>query len=80
MMSNNQGMGMDGVGMMFSLFGILYFAIALFIIVLTIVFIFKAMGFMKRKNAADQEQNELLRQLVSSNTSSRTKNDDPTSQ
>ncbi|TKD72576.1 hypothetical protein [Pseudalkalibacillus hwajinpoensis] len=79
-MSNNQGMGMDGFGMMFGLFGILYFAIALFVVVLTIVFMFKAMGYMKRKNAADQEQNELLRQLVSSNTASRmTKNDDPTS-
>ncbi|MBN8209722.1 hypothetical protein JI666_13270 [Bacillus sp. NTK071] len=78
-MSTNQGMGMDGFGMMFSLFGILYFAIALFIIVLTIVFMFKAMGYMKRKNAADQEQNELLRQLISSNTSSKmTKEDDST--
>lgn len=80
MMSTNQGMGMDGLGMMFGIFGFLYFAIALFVVVLTIVFMFKAMGYMKRKNAADQDQNELLRQLISSNTSSKmTKKDDFTS-
>lgn len=77
-MSNN---GMEGFGVLFGLFGFLYVAILLFIIVLTIVFIFKAMGFMKRKNAADQEQNELLRQLIAKQTSSgiTTSKEDPTS-
>ncbi|WP_270180656.1 hypothetical protein [Alkalihalobacillus sp. CinArs1] len=63
-MNQNQGM-MEGMGILFGLFGFLYMAIILFIVILTIVFIFKAMGFMKRKTASDQEQNELLRQLVS---------------
>ena len=73
--------GMEGFGMLFGLFGFLYVAILLFIIVLTIVFIFKAMGFMKRKNASDQEQNELLRQLVTKQTSSgiTTSKEDPPS-
>lgn len=78
MMQENPGM-MDGMGMMFGLFGFLYMAIMLFIVILTIVFIFKAMGFMKRKNASDKEQNELLRQLVSKQATKTTTNDDSTS-
>ncbi|MBF0707240.1 MULTISPECIES: hypothetical protein [Bacillales] len=79
MMSNSGGM--DGFGMLFGLFGFLYMVIILFIVVLTIVFLFKAMSYMKRKNAADQEQNELLRQLLSKQTSSSisTSKEDPTS-
>ncbi|MGG1686114.1 hypothetical protein [Pseudalkalibacillus sp. NRS-1564] len=79
MMSNSGGM--DGFGMLFELFGFLYMVIILFIVVLTIVFLFKAMSYMKRKNAADQEQNELLRQLLSKQTSSSisTSKEDPTS-
>ena len=73
--------GMEGFGVLFGLFGFLYVAILLFIIVLTIVFIFKTMSFMKRKNASDQEQNELLRQLVAKQSSSgiTMNKDDPTS-
>ncbi|MCA0992348.1 hypothetical protein [Pseudalkalibacillus hwajinpoensis] len=73
--------GMEGFGVLFGLFGFLYVAILLFIIVLTIVFIFKAMSFMKQKNASDQEQNELLRQLVAKQSSSgiTMSKDDPTS-
>ncbi|MDO6654984.1 hypothetical protein [Anaerobacillus sp. 1_MG-2023] len=79
MMSNSGGM--DGFGMLFGLFGFLYMVIILFIVVLTIVFLFKAMSYMKRKNASDQEQNELLRQLLSKQTSSSisTNKEDPTS-
>ncbi|WP_377891161.1 hypothetical protein [Alkalihalobacillus sp. R86527] len=69
MMEQNQGM-MEGMGILFGLFGFLYMAIMLFIVILSIVFIFKTMGFMKRKTASDQEQNELLRQLVSKQTKS----------
>lgn len=61
---------MEGFGVLFGLFGFLYVAILLFIVVLTVVFLFKAMGYMKRKNAADLEQNELLRQLIAKQTSS----------
>ena len=73
--------GMEGFGVLFGLFGFLYVAILLFIVVLTIVFIFKAMGYMKRKNAADEEQNELLRQLIAKQASSgiTTSKEDPTS-
>ncbi|WLR58646.1 hypothetical protein [Guptibacillus hwajinpoensis] len=73
--------GMDGFSMLFGFFGLLYMVIILFIVVLTIVFLFKAMSYMKRKNAADQEQNELLRQLLSKQTSSSisTSKEDPTS-
>ena len=60
----------DGVGVFFGLFGVLYFAIILFITVVTIVFLFKAMGYMKRKNTSDQEHNELLRQLIAKQTTS----------
>ncbi|MGA9289284.1 MAG: hypothetical protein WBV93_13170 [Anaerobacillus sp.] len=60
----------DGLGVFFGLFGVLYFAIILFITVVTVVFLFKAMGYMKRKNASDQKHNELLRQLITKQTTS----------
>ncbi|MFK3960260.1 hypothetical protein [Guptibacillus hwajinpoensis] len=80
-MSNGGDMGMEGFGVLFGLFGFLYVAILLFIVVLTVVFLFKAMGYMKRKNVADLEQNELLRQLIAKQTSSSitTSKEDPTS-
>ncbi|MCK6255708.1 hypothetical protein LCY76_03605 [Fictibacillus sp. KIGAM418] len=54
----------DALGVFFGLFGVLYVLVALFMVVLTIVFIFKAMGFMKRKNEADRLTNEKLERLI----------------
>ncbi|UZJ78359.1 hypothetical protein [Fictibacillus sp. KU28468] len=54
----------NAVGMFFGLFGVLYVLVALFMIVLTIVFIFKTMGFMKQKNEADRLTNENLERLI----------------
>lgn len=62
---------MDGVGpafeMMgafFGIFGFLYFLFILFITVLVIVFIFKAMGFMKRKNEQDRQVHATLEKIL----------------
>ncbi|QKY69107.1 hypothetical protein [Lentibacillus sp. CBA3610] len=59
------GTGGDVAGALFGLLFIgLYGLVVIFILVLSIVFIFKAMGFMKRKNEMDRELNENVRQLV----------------
>ncbi|HEX6922995.1 MAG TPA: hypothetical protein VF149_04160 [Bacillales bacterium] len=55
---------MNGFSIFFGLFGILYILVALFIVVLTIVFLFKAISFMTRKNQLDQERNETLKELL----------------
>jgi uncharacterized membrane protein len=57
------GMGMEGIGIFFGLFSILYLGIALFIIVLTIVFIFKAMSFMKHKTESDRKLIQAIERL-----------------
>lgn len=56
--------GAEAFGMFFGLFGLLYFLFTLFIVVLSIVFIFKTMAFMKQKNADDQVRNDQLKQLI----------------
>jgi uncharacterized membrane protein len=60
-----QGMGMEGIGVFFGLFSILYIGIALFITVLTIVFIFKAMSFMKHKTESDRKLIQAIERLDS---------------
>ncbi|OIU71407.1 hypothetical protein [Rossellomorea aquimaris] len=59
----DQGMGMEGIGVFFGLFSILYIGIALFITVLTIVFIFKAMSFMKHKTENDRRLLQALERM-----------------
>ncbi|KSU63276.1 hypothetical protein AS034_03215 [[Bacillus] enclensis] len=59
----DQGMGMEGIGVFFGLFSILYIGIALFITVLTIVFIFKAMSFMKHKTENDRRLLQALEKM-----------------
>jgi uncharacterized membrane protein len=60
-----QGMAMEGIGVFFGLFSILYIGIALFITVLTIVFIFKAMSFMKHKTESDRKLIQAIERLDS---------------
>ncbi|TLS36970.1 hypothetical protein [Pseudalkalibacillus caeni] len=62
------GPGMDIFGMMFGFLGIIYMLIMLFIVVLTIVFIFKAMSFMKKKTENDER---LIRAIENSNLNKR---------
>ncbi|XXM71607.1 hypothetical protein ACQ0QQ_18295 [Lysinibacillus sphaericus] len=59
----DQGMGMEGIGVFFGLFSILYIGIALFITVLTIVFIFKTMSFMKHKTENDRRLLQALERM-----------------
>jgi uncharacterized membrane protein len=54
---------MEAFGMLFGLFGILYLLVALFILILTVVFIFKAMGFMKKKTANDDRLIQAIERL-----------------
>jgi uncharacterized membrane protein len=57
------GMVMDGLGVFFGLFSILYVGFALFITVLMIVFIFKAMSFMKHKTESDRKLIQVIERL-----------------
>jgi uncharacterized membrane protein len=59
----DQSMGMEGIGVFFGLFSILYIGIALFITVLMIVFIFKAMSFMKHKTENDRRLLQALERM-----------------
>ncbi|PWA09029.1 hypothetical protein DCC39_13760 [Pueribacillus theae] len=56
--------GLDMMGAAFGMFGLLYFAFILFMTVLMIVFIFKAMGFMKKKNLEDERLNANIERLL----------------
>ncbi|MCA1054437.1 hypothetical protein LCM10_05520 [Rossellomorea aquimaris] len=58
-----QEMGMEGLGIFFGLFGVLYIGVALFVVVLTIVFIFKAMSFMKHKTESDRKLIQAIERL-----------------
>ncbi|WP_026679086.1 hypothetical protein [Fictibacillus gelatini] len=51
-------------GLFFGFIGIVYILVLLFMVVLTIVFIFKAMSFMKRKNESDQILNQNVQRLI----------------
>lgn len=63
MMHYDSGIGgMDMIA--FGLFGILYIGFILFMIVLVIVFLFKAMAFMKKKNLQDERLNANIEQLL----------------
>ncbi|MEG9298946.1 hypothetical protein V6B33_21040 [Mangrovibacillus sp. Mu-81] len=65
------GVAMDGLGVFFGLFSILYLGFALFITVLMIVFIFKAMSFMKHKTESDRKLIQAIEKLDSTyNTNS----------
>jgi uncharacterized membrane protein len=57
------GVAMDGLGVFFGLFSILYLGFALFITVLMIVFIFKAMSFMKHKTESDRKLIQAIEKL-----------------
>lgn len=48
---------LDAIGALMGIFGLLSFIVTIFIVVLTIIFLFKAMGFMKRKLEADRLRN-----------------------
>jgi uncharacterized membrane protein len=61
------GMAMDGLGVFFGLFSILYLGFALFITVLMIVFIFKTMSFMKLKTESDRKLIQVIEKLDSTN-------------
>jgi uncharacterized membrane protein len=61
------GMAMDGLGVFFGLFSILYLGFALFITVLMIVFIFKTMSFMKHKTESDRKLIQVIEKLDSTN-------------
>ncbi|HEU5141351.1 MAG TPA: hypothetical protein VFT51_15360 [Bacillales bacterium] len=56
-------MEMSGFAMLSSLFALLYVLVGLFIVILMIVFIFKAMSFMNQKTRADQERNQTLKEI-----------------
>ncbi|WHY73112.1 hypothetical protein [Fictibacillus enclensis] len=55
---------LDAIGALMGIFGLLSFIVTIFIVVLTIIFLFKAMGFMKRKLEADRLRNEQLERLI----------------
>lgn len=57
-------MHMSGLGMFFSLFGMLYFLVGLLVVALVIVFFFKAISFMNQKSKADQERNRVLKEIA----------------
>jgi uncharacterized membrane protein len=57
-----------GMGVFFGLFGLLYFAVALFLIVLSVVFMFKAMSFMKNKTENDRRLLQAIERLDNKNT------------
>lgn len=59
----------------FGLFGLLYIVFILFIVVLTIVFIFKAMSFMKKKTLLDEELNKNLKRLLDQNNENTNQSD-----
>ncbi|MDN4526895.1 hypothetical protein [Fictibacillus fluitans] len=64
-MDNIQPNGpLDAIGALMGIFSLLSFIVMIFIIVLTIIFLFKAMGFMKRKLEADRLRNEKLERLI----------------
>jgi uncharacterized membrane protein len=72
------GTGAEAIfGLLFGLFGIIYMAILLFIVILSIVFIFKVMTFMKNKTENDKRLLQAIESL--NNTNSLTKSLDPKS-
>ncbi|HET7578489.1 MAG TPA: hypothetical protein VFK33_04335 [Bacillales bacterium] len=48
----------------FGILSLLYILVALFIVVLTIVFLFKAITFMNRKNEDDRRRNQILEDIL----------------